>query len=144
MGTPTAHGDGTGFEGWAVLELMGHRRLAGFVREATLAGGSFLRIDVPKDPGPGEDEPQWAATQFYPPSSVYCLTPCSEETARGVARKSQVEPVTEYDVKPRPALPARTVVDVEPDDEPEDDDGRCPDCGSASDEPCPGDCPSAL
>jgi hypothetical protein len=37
------------FEGWAFLELMGHRRLGGYVSEATVAGAGFLRIDVPGD-----------------------------------------------------------------------------------------------
>lgn len=35
------------FDSWAILELMGHRKLAGRVSEATLAGGAFVRIDVP-------------------------------------------------------------------------------------------------
>lgn len=65
------------FNGWAVLELMGHRRLTGLVREVTLAGAGFLRIDVYE--GAAEEA---KATQFYPPSSVYCLTPTSEEAAR--------------------------------------------------------------
>ena len=33
------------FEGWAILELMGHRRLAGYVREVELAGAGVLRLD---------------------------------------------------------------------------------------------------
>ena len=37
------------FASWAILELMGHRRLGGYVSETTLAGGAFLRIDVPGD-----------------------------------------------------------------------------------------------
>lgn len=67
------------FEGWAVLELMGHRRLVGYVRETTLAGAGVLRIDVLNTVGGGSAEP---ATQFYPPSALYCLTPCTEEAAR--------------------------------------------------------------
>ena len=35
------------FEGWAILELMGHRRLGGLVTEQEIAGAAFLRIDVP-------------------------------------------------------------------------------------------------
>jgi len=35
------------FEGWCVLELMGHRRLAGYVSEQEIAGADMLRIDVP-------------------------------------------------------------------------------------------------
>jgi hypothetical protein len=35
------------FEGWAILELMGHRKLAGFVREQQFAGAGMIRVDVP-------------------------------------------------------------------------------------------------
>lgn len=79
------------FEGWAILELMGHRRLGGYVKEATVAGAGFLRIDVP-----GEDGP--LATQFYSPSSVYCLTPTSEEAARTVAKGNQPQPVQRWEL----------------------------------------------
>ena len=79
------------FEGWAILELMGHRRLGGYVSEATVAGAGFLRIDVP-----GEDGP--TATQFYSPSSVYCLTPVTEDMARVVAARNQPEPVQRWEL----------------------------------------------
>jgi hypothetical protein len=75
------------FKGWAILELMGHRRLAGFVQEVTLAGAGMLRIDVPGKDG--------NATQFFSPSSVYALTPCSEATARAVAGAA---PVNEWEL----------------------------------------------
>jgi hypothetical protein len=42
-----ANGTRETFEGWAFLELMGHRRLAGKVSEATIAGVGFIRLDVP-------------------------------------------------------------------------------------------------
>ena len=98
------------FEGWVVLELMGHRRMGGYVSEATLAGGAFLRIDVP------EDDAGKQFTQFYPPASVYCMTPCSEEAARGVARSNRPEPVHSYEL---PKLPEASRVES---DEPEDAD----------------------
>lgn len=79
------------FEGWAILELMGHRRLGGYVAEATVAGAGFLRIDVP-----GEDGPE--ATQFYSPSSVYCLTPVTEAMARAVAARNQPQPVQRWEL----------------------------------------------
>jgi hypothetical protein len=71
------------FEGWAILELMGHRRLAGYLTEATIGGGAFLRIDVPCDP---------PATQFYAPSAVYAITPTDEDTAKLVAKGSNPAP----------------------------------------------------
>lgn len=98
------------FEGWAILELMGHRRLGGYVREATLAGGAFLRIDIP---GPESGE-TLTATQFYSPGSVYALTPTTEEVVRAVAKSSQPTPVARWE------LPERTRPEP-PDDEDEAD-----------------------
>lgn len=83
---------------WSILELMGHRRLAGFVREVDLAGASFIRIDVPGD-GAGV-----VLTQLYGASSVYCLTPTTEEIARAVARQNQPEPVQRWELPaPKPS-----------------------------------------
>jgi hypothetical protein len=76
------------FEGWAILEVMGHRRLAGHVSEVTIAGAQMLRIDIP---GPTEADPV-KATQFYPGSSVFCLTPTTEETTRREANPPKWEP----------------------------------------------------
>lgn len=78
------------FEGWAILELMGHRRLAGKVSEVTIAGTPFIRIDVMRL----ESE----ATQFYSGAAVYCITPTSEETARQVAELSAVAPVQRWEL----------------------------------------------
>ncbi len=65
------------YNGWSVLELLGHRRLHGLVQETTLAGAGMLRIDVYQGPAGAP-----ALTQYYPPSSVYCLTPTTEEACR--------------------------------------------------------------
>lgn len=84
------------FESWCLLELMGHRKLAGFVREATIAGGSFLRIDV----FPGQAAVA-TITQFYPPGSVYALTPITEDLARRFASQAKPEPVAEWELPRR-------------------------------------------
>ena len=34
------------FDCWAILELMGHRRLAGYLREQEVSGHGFIRIDI--------------------------------------------------------------------------------------------------
>jgi len=95
-------------QGWFVIELMGPRRLAGWVTEQTIAGAGFLRVDVP---GPG---PEFIATQFFQPTSVYALTPTTEAMARRIAEASRVEPVKEWELPQRPALsaPAGTPEDV--------------------------------
>lgn len=82
------------FEGWAILELMGHRRLAGYVREQTVAGAGFLRIDVPGPDGTP------VASQLYSPGALYCLTPTTEDIARRVAAGCQPEPVTRWELPP--------------------------------------------
>jgi hypothetical protein len=103
------------FEGWAILELMGHRRLAGHLSEQVVGGASFLRIDVPAADGQAN-----VATQFYSPSSVYCITPTTEAIARKVAAGSQPAPVTAWELRER-ALPAAVREDDGGDDEDSND-----------------------
>jgi hypothetical protein len=76
---------------WAILELMGHRRIAGFVSEVELAGKGMLRIEIPTDP---------PATQFYSPESLYCLTPTTEELAKQLAESSAPKPVSRWELPP--------------------------------------------
>lgn len=82
------------FEGFAILELMGHRRLAGYVTEREIAGVGMLRIDIPVtyEQGP--------VTQFYSPQAVYCITPTTEEIVQAVAERSAPSPVSRYELKP--------------------------------------------
>ena len=75
-----------GFDQWAILELMGHRRLAGKVTESEIGGALFVRIDIPGREG-------WKTTQFYSAAAIYCITPTSEAIAREVAAMSSGEPV---------------------------------------------------
>lgn len=79
------------FAEWVILELMGHRRLAGFLSEQEIAGKGFLRLEIPGQPG---------ATQLYNPTSVYCITPTTEAIARAVATTSQPAPVQRWELPP--------------------------------------------
>lgn len=89
--------DQDAFECWAVMELMGHRRLAGYLREQQIGGASFLRLDIPCEP---------PVTQMYSPSAVYCITPTTEDTARQVATMGRPAPVQRWEL---PAPPKRDV-----------------------------------
>ena len=102
--TDDTTGSATPFEGWVILELMGHRRLAGFLREQEIAGEGFLRLDVPADNGTLESLQEWKATQFYRPAAVYCITPTSEATARRVAAAGDPAPVKQWEL-PAPTGP---------------------------------------
>jgi hypothetical protein len=75
------------FDHWAIVEMLGHRQLAGRVTEQTIAGVGFLRVDVPRKDGA-------EVTKLISPKSVYALTPCTEEVARACAVELLgVEPV---------------------------------------------------
>lgn len=95
------------FQGWAIVELMGHRRLAGMVTEVSVAGAGMLRVDIPTK-GDGD----FTLTQFYPPSSLYALTPVAEDIARAVAKATASSPVHSWEM-PRALPPA---IDAEVDD----------------------------
>ena len=71
------------YEGWAIVELMGHRTFGGRVSEVEMYGGKLLRLDVFDEEGA---EP--ALTQYYGSSAIYCITPSTEEAAREVGRRS--------------------------------------------------------
>lgn len=84
------------FAEWVILELMGHRRLAGYLTEQEIAGRGFLRLNVP-DTG-DNDAP--LISQLYNPQSVYCITPTTEAFARQVAAGSRPAPVTRWELEP--------------------------------------------
>jgi hypothetical protein len=77
---------------WAIVELLGHRRLAGRISEETRFGAVLLRLDVPI----GE---AWQ-TQYYSGAALYALTPCDEATARAVAAHHTPEPVHRWELLP--------------------------------------------
>jgi hypothetical protein len=70
----------SGLPSWGILELMGHRVLAGHVSEVTFAGAAALRIRIP-----GDDPEEWFAEQTYSSGSFYSFTPTTEDMARRYA-----------------------------------------------------------
>lgn len=67
------------FDGWGVIELMGHVRVAGYVAGVEHKHMSFVRIDIPDTPN---GKP---ATKYFSPRSIFCVTPTDEAEARQVA-----------------------------------------------------------
>ena len=89
----------TGFDSWAIVEQLGHRRLAGRLSEVQLAGTGFLRLEIPETTaGP-------ARTQFLAPSSIFAIHPVDEKTAVLAAGAGQPVPIQRWEL---PAIPGQT------------------------------------
>src|SRR5689334_12695814 len=69
------------FASWCILEAMGFKKLAGYVQEETIFGAALCRIDVPPTAN------RAGYTKYFYPTSIYCLTPTSEEIARRAAEE---------------------------------------------------------
>lgn len=89
------------FEGWAVIEMFGHTREAGYVTTEYFGSGALFRVEVP--PMPEREvtlvRPSWidgelcgagtktkksaidGRTRFIGPGAVYALNPCSKDAA---------------------------------------------------------------
>lgn len=84
---------------WALVELMGHQKIAGLVSEVEMGGAKLLRVDVPDTP---EQPPQgWrdaspaipAYTRFVGGAAIYAITPMSEEACRALIASLRIDPV---------------------------------------------------
>lgn len=109
----------TSLNEWALVEIMGHQRIVGKITEAVIAGGAFLRVDVPAFNGSP------AFTRFYGAQSIYCISPVSEEIARGLMAANRNEPVSRFEL---PQIAEK----VEPSSGAPCDD-YCPDCRELED-----------
>lgn len=111
------------FETWAVVEVMGHKRFAGYVSEQTIGGTAFVRVDVPAiEPtaiagGGTADGGLPAFTKILGAASIYAITPCTEETARAFAAKQRERAFATYEaprlmyVTDKPVEPYRDELD---------------------------------
>ena len=80
------------FDEWALVELFGHARIVGRVTEATLAGGTFIRVDVPDKDGNA------VFTRFFGPGAIYSMSPISRDMAISLAAQQNAEPVKRYEL----------------------------------------------
>ena len=127
---------------WAVVEMMGHVRIAGYVTEETRFGAALGRVDIPQPVNPcqacdstgkvlplgeGSTCPECGGTgklgggmltQFFSGASLFRMTPCSEEVAREVAARCVTAPVSAFE------MPRRIAASVRDDGDDWEEDGR--------------------
>lgn len=76
-------------EEWAIVELMGHVKLAGRLTEEEKFGTKMGRLDIPEGEG--------FVTQYFGGGSVYRITYVTEEVARHVRKQTTAAPVSPWD-----------------------------------------------
>jgi hypothetical protein len=75
---------------WVILELFGHKVIAGYMRRDETLGTPLLRLDVPETPT------QAAFSRHYNPTAVYSISYVSEDVARRVSNSLAPSPITVY------------------------------------------------
>jgi DNA polymerase-3 subunit epsilon len=85
----------------AIVELMGHSRIAGKISEQVMFGTALLRVDVPKT------SQRDGYTKFYAAGAIYCITPTSEEIAQAAAEKFNEAPIQPWILPTSPLLAAK-------------------------------------
>jgi hypothetical protein len=106
------------FEGWAIVEMMGHQREIGFVTTEAYGVAVLFRVDVPDIPehefvltrpeyGRASDSDERylpvgarvqrnsspARSRLISPAAVYAINPCTEEAARTAIANSSTRPL---------------------------------------------------
>lgn len=96
------------FDGWAVVELLGHRVRYGRASEVTMFGEAFVKIEIPSEP---------PAVEYYSGKALYGIRPASEDLIRAYHA-------------PRAALSAGSARALDEDigDHDDEDDGTCGGC----------------
>lgn len=122
------------FEGWAIVEMMGHRKEIGYVTTQAFGPAVLFRVDVPELP---EREfvltrPEYAGGKYVPagtkvrrdalparsclvaPGSLYAMNPCSEVAARTAIERSIERPLIILELS---AGVVAQIASADPDDE---------------------------
>lgn len=103
------------FNGWAIVEMMGHRKEIGFVTTEAFGPAALFRVDQPERPAREYElkRPEWipaaghlpagskvqreaapARTCYVAPSAIYALNPCNEAAALEALELQYPRPVS--------------------------------------------------
>jgi hypothetical protein len=134
------------FEGWGIVDVLGHQRYVGYVTTEAYGQAVLFRIDVPalderervtKRPGYSAADGRYLPagttvkegavagyTKLIGAGSIYAITPCTKDAALAAVEASQPRPLMSVALPPDRALPGDARNDAGPDeDDDEYDDG---------------------
>lgn len=112
------------FDGWAIVDVLGHQRYVGYVTTEAYGAAVLFRIDVPaldarervtKQPGyhggrylPAGTTVQEGAVEGYTKligaGSIYAISPCTKEAALKAVEDMQARPLMNIALPPERAL----------------------------------------
>lgn len=112
------------FEGWAIVEMMGHQKEIGYVTTEYYGQAALFRVDTPELPErefvltrPTSTSEGWspagskvkreampAKSRLVSPGSLYAVNPCTEEAARTALEHLVARPLILIEAPARPAL----------------------------------------
>jgi len=104
------------FESWARVEVFGHQSYAGLVKQESIGGCSFVRVDVPAVVGIP------AFTKILGQGAIFAITPMTEQAARILADRLKAVPVILTGMPMRSVPSGAIGYDDDDPDEPDDDD----------------------
>lgn len=118
------------FEGWAIVEMMGHRKEIGFVTTQAFGQAVLFRVDSPELPereyvldAPAYARPNGSGERWCPtgtkvkrpatsaksclvaPSSLYAINPCTEQAAMALIERNVARPLIALELPEQAALP---------------------------------------
>lgn len=114
------------FEGWAIVEMMGHQREAGYVTTEVYGIAVLFRVDVPEMPEQEEvlTRPEWSGREYLEvgskvkrqkvparsrliaPAALYAINSATEQAVRECLAAKIERTLILLQAPERPALPA--------------------------------------
>jgi len=105
---------------WAIVEIMGHNKIAGILTEEEKFGSKLGRVEIPQPDGS-------YCTQYFGGGSVYRIHIVTEEVARQAAKISRPAPLNSWDF---PKARQLTTTSIDHEDDIHDADWRDEDADS--------------
>lgn len=120
------------FDGWAIVDVLGHQRYVGYVTTETYGQVVMFRIDVPRLDARErvtvkpeyidgtfmtvgtivQEDAVEGYTKLIGAGSIYSITPCTEEAALAAVEAVQPRPLMSAQLPPKRTLPGLTDGDM--------------------------------
>jgi hypothetical protein len=81
------------FDEWCVIELMGHKQIAGRVTAQAIGNSTLIRVDVPGDEG------AQAITKLFGDAAIFSMTVCDKAVVIKWLEQNGIEAIPQFNMK---------------------------------------------